>query len=996
MTDEAKFQFYLNRQGVRGKKGEKGDTGFSPTVEVNTNTAAEYTLKITNEDGEFVTDNLRGSAVEDRGGTYMRYDTETQEMYAGNPDSAGTNQEGTVILADQNSIEQISDATVLTPEGFVDNLKTFLKSSDNSVSITQDENDSKTDLKVDVSGIEGDISGLDSRITDCESAIDTIENTTIPAVQRDIDQLETDISNKVDKVAGKGLSTNDFTDAEEEKLMHAVVDSDLADVAFTGDYDDLTNKPTIPVIPANNLTGDSVDGTSIVYDSTTGKISATAQTPDLSNYVTKNTAQEINNTKTFLGNSLQVGDGNDSDIVASYDSTIYPTTTLNFSRVAGTVLGSLLQGSNSVLATQAMFEYDESLQDYRLANIFNDYNLTGGTNVSIIQNPTTGLYEIVAHDTTYSASNGIDINNANQISVKVDNSSIVINSNGELEATAQTPDLSNYVDKTTAQTISGPKTISHENTFTFASSASSGNATLSNSYGTFTIDVHSQGTFNVKRNGSSCFRSIEGSMPSNISGYSNGIGIEIANGGQRAYGVKIIGCAGTSYPYGGNYIDLTGGGSASMNYIGTYGHPRTKLKAIDASSSSATAKYFLFDDSITSTGNTIAITKNNGVLNLEATASGAQIDDTTVRTDACYSSDKTVDFVTGAIQDALDTVGDEFVAKTDIATNAVAGIVKPDGSTITVAADGTISAAGGGGSSYSSGLGININANNEISVKNDRSNGIAFNSNGELTVACDQTTIGINSLGNLEVISAPAPSNMVTTNTQQTITARKTFTGDILQQSTTYFGDTTTSSNYCGRISLNGSNYKNIAICGGGSYGSEKGILKVGYEAAGSYGDMQGVFITSTPSTSSSYTSEIGLKLGSSGSRCSIAGQGGQIKLTANALNPNKNYLKVANNSLTYVDNSGTSHDLLASGSSSGVQKIAETNPALTPNASNQCVWSITNSLNTNEVIVQIYEVSTGVQITNADIYATSSTVTILLPSTVNISAGTYRVVIIG
>ena len=47
-------------------------------------------------------------------------------------------------------------------------------------------------------------------------------------------------SGKVDKVTGKGLSSNDYTDAAKAK-----VDA-LAPVAISGSYDDLINKPTIP------------------------------------------------------------------------------------------------------------------------------------------------------------------------------------------------------------------------------------------------------------------------------------------------------------------------------------------------------------------------------------------------------------------------------------------------------------------------------------------------------------------------------------------------------------------------------------------------------------------------------------------------------------------------------------------------------------------------------------------------------------------------------
>ena len=74
----------------------------------------------------------------------------------------------------------------------------------------------------------------------------------------------------VQPVAGKGLSTEDYTTAEKTKLAglsnyddtaltgrvtalesNKADSADLADVATSGSYDDLTNKPTIPVIPSN-------------------------------------------------------------------------------------------------------------------------------------------------------------------------------------------------------------------------------------------------------------------------------------------------------------------------------------------------------------------------------------------------------------------------------------------------------------------------------------------------------------------------------------------------------------------------------------------------------------------------------------------------------------------------------------------------------------------------------------------------------------------------
>ena len=52
---------------------------------------------------------------------------------------------------------------------------------------------------------------------------------------------------KVDKVTGKGLSTNDYDAAEKAKVASAVQPADLADVATSGSYNDLTDTPTIDI-----------------------------------------------------------------------------------------------------------------------------------------------------------------------------------------------------------------------------------------------------------------------------------------------------------------------------------------------------------------------------------------------------------------------------------------------------------------------------------------------------------------------------------------------------------------------------------------------------------------------------------------------------------------------------------------------------------------------------------------------------------------------------
>lgn len=92
------FNFYVNRQGVQGQRGAKGEQGFSPVISVESQTANEYILKIENEDGSFTTPNLRGNAIENNGGTYIRFNPETGQMYTGYADEATTEQAGVVRM----------------------------------------------------------------------------------------------------------------------------------------------------------------------------------------------------------------------------------------------------------------------------------------------------------------------------------------------------------------------------------------------------------------------------------------------------------------------------------------------------------------------------------------------------------------------------------------------------------------------------------------------------------------------------------------------------------------------------------------------------------------------------------------------------------------------------------------------------------------------------------------------------------------------------------
>lgn len=84
----------------------------------------------------------------------------------------------------------------------------------------------------------------------------------------------------------------------------------------------------------------------------------------------------------------------------------------------------------------------------------------------------------------------------------------------------------------------------------------------------------------------------------------------------------------------------------------------------------------------------------------------------------------------------------------------------------------------------------------------------------------------------------------------------------------------------------------------------------------------------------------------------------------------------------------------LATHISGMAKKFTATNTALTA-SSGVCTWSFTNSLGTADVLVQVYEVSSGDQVFCA-VTAASGTITVKINSSSNISANTYKAVVIG
>lgn len=143
----ADFNFYINRQGIRGLQGIKGDQGDSPIIVVQSETPNEYILKITNPDGtELLSPNLRGNKININEGTYVRYNTETGELYTSTANGATGELAGVVRLATDTDITDMDEKSAVTPSQLADALSKYLTSPDGSVKIVQNADTSLTEL----------------------------------------------------------------------------------------------------------------------------------------------------------------------------------------------------------------------------------------------------------------------------------------------------------------------------------------------------------------------------------------------------------------------------------------------------------------------------------------------------------------------------------------------------------------------------------------------------------------------------------------------------------------------------------------------------------------------------------------------------------------------------------------------------------------------------------------------------------------------------------
>lgn len=162
----ADFNFYLNRQGVRGRKGDKGDQGFSPVItEYDTGNPLEYVLRIQTEDGVMYTQNLRPEFV-NNGGTYLRFNQSNSAFSIGAADYATTSAQGEVRLANASDITNLtSTTTAVTPK----DVDTILTNKGYASSISN--------LQSNVSDLDGDLTSLYGTVTNLSGTVSSLSNT---------------------------------------------------------------------------------------------------------------------------------------------------------------------------------------------------------------------------------------------------------------------------------------------------------------------------------------------------------------------------------------------------------------------------------------------------------------------------------------------------------------------------------------------------------------------------------------------------------------------------------------------------------------------------------------------------------------------------------------------------------------------------------------------------------------------------------------------------
>ena len=125
------YTIILNQQGPSGRQGATGQNGFSPIIDVSTNTRDTYVLTITTADGVITTPNLKSEPIPSGGINGQVLTNFGNDVYGwGTLPNATTESQGVVYLSTDEDFQpdeegNVDDTTACTPQTVVDYVNTL-------------------------------------------------------------------------------------------------------------------------------------------------------------------------------------------------------------------------------------------------------------------------------------------------------------------------------------------------------------------------------------------------------------------------------------------------------------------------------------------------------------------------------------------------------------------------------------------------------------------------------------------------------------------------------------------------------------------------------------------------------------------------------------------------------------------------------------------------------------------------------------------------------
>ena len=120
------YTIILNQQGPSGRQGATGQNGFSPIIDVSTNTRNTYVLTITTADGVITTPNLKSEPIPSGGTNGQVLTNFGNDVYGWSTlPNATTESQGVVYLSTDEDFQpdeegKVDDTTACTPQTVVD------------------------------------------------------------------------------------------------------------------------------------------------------------------------------------------------------------------------------------------------------------------------------------------------------------------------------------------------------------------------------------------------------------------------------------------------------------------------------------------------------------------------------------------------------------------------------------------------------------------------------------------------------------------------------------------------------------------------------------------------------------------------------------------------------------------------------------------------------------------------------------------------------------